>query len=178
LTGQKGLGLIVDKIDDIMENDIQFVVLGTGDPYYEDAFKLAKENYPDKMAIYIGFNASLAQRIYASTDMFLMPSRFEPCGLGQIISLRYGTIPIVRAVGGLADTIIDYDVSKEQGNGFSFNEFSSDQFYLTVMRALEVYLKKPEEWQQLVKKAIEQDFTWNIPADKYMELYKKAISKI
>ena len=89
----------------------------------------AKEKYPNKMAIQIGFNASLAQRIYASTDMFLMPSRFEPCGLGQIISLRYGTIPIVRAIGGLADTIIDYDLDKEQGNGFSFSEFSADEFF-------------------------------------------------
>lgn len=178
LTGQKGLGLIVDKIDELMSNDVQFVVLGSGDPYYEDAFKYAKEKYPDKIATYIGFNASLAQRIYASSDIFLMPSRFEPCGLGQIISLRYGTIPVVRAVGGLADTIIDYDANKEAGNGFSFYEFSSVQFYLTLTRALNVYFDKPEEWQKLVKKAIVQDFTWNKPADKYLELYKKAMNKI
>lgn len=178
LTGQKGLGLIVDKIDELMKNDIQFVVLGTGDPYYEDAFRSAQQRYPDKIAIYIGFNASLAQRIYASTDIFLMPSRFEPCGLGQIISLRYGTIPVVRAVGGLADTIIDYDLDKKQGNGFSFFEFSAEQFYETTMRALKVYLKKPEEWKQLIRKAIEIDFTWDKPAEKYLELFKKAINKL
>jgi starch synthase len=178
LTGQKGLGLIVDKIDEIMSNDVQFVLLGTGDPHYEDAFRYAKEKYPDKVAIHIGFNASLAQRIYASSDIFVMPSRFEPCGLGQIISLRYGTIPVVRAVGGLADTIIDYDLNKEDGNGFSFSEFSANQFYMTLMRAIDVYTNKPKEWQQLVKKAIIQDFTWNKPADKYLELFKKAINKV
>lgn len=177
LTGQKGLNLIVDIIDDIFKNDVQFVLLGTGDEYYERTFKNIRIKYPDKMGVYIGFNAALAQRIYSGCDVFLMPSRFEPCGLGQIISLRYGTLPLVRATGGLAETVIDYDADNAQGNGFSFKDFSSKELLKTINRSLALYNEKPGVWEQLVKRALAQDYSWTKSADKYMKLYSLAIDK-
>lgn len=177
LSGQKGLSLIIDEIDRILGHDIQFVLLGEGDEYYHNEFMSIKNRYPGKMGLYLGFNAVLAQRIYAGSDMFLMPSRFEPCGLGQIISLRYGTIPIVRATGGLAETITDFDEDNEQGNGFSFREFSSVELVETIERALKLYNEKPETWQQLVKRALAQDFSWNKSAQKYMDIYHLALGK-
>ncbi|HHW49224.1 MAG TPA: glycogen synthase GlgA [Clostridiaceae bacterium] len=177
LTGQKGLDIILDKMDALLAHDVQFVLLGTGDEYFENAFKNLRIKYPDKFSAYIGFNTTLAQRIYAGSDMFLMPSRFEPCGLGQIISLRYGTIPIVRATGGLADTIIDYDEDNEKGNGFVFDEYSSIEMLQAVERAIKLYNEKPEVWQQLVKRALSLDFSWDKPAKEYTELYYLAIEK-
>jgi glycogen/starch synthases, ADP-glucose type len=177
LSGQKGLNLILEQAENIMKNDLQFVMLGTGDEYYENEFRSVENRYPDKFAIYIGFNATLAQRIYAGADMFLMPSRFEPCGLGQIISLRYGTIPIVRATGGLAETVLDYDQDKEKGNGFSFTEFSSDKMMDSIERALKIYNQEPETWNKLVLRALQLDFSWKKPAQKYMDLYYLAIGK-
>ncbi|NSW90983.1 MAG: glycogen synthase GlgA [Firmicutes bacterium] len=177
LSGQKGLDLIIEKIDEIMKNNLQFILLGTGDPYYESSFLNIRNKYMNKMAVYIEFNTVLAQRIYAGSDMFLMPSRFEPCGLGQIIALRYGTIPIVRATGGLAETITDYYKDKEKGNGFSFTEFSSDELLKTIEGALTLYNQNPEEWKKLVKRAMGQDFSWKSSAEKYMELYCLALKK-
>lgn len=177
LTNQKGLDLITEVIDDMMSHDIQFVLLGSGDKYYEDFFKQVKERYPDKMGLNLGFNAALAQKIYASCDMFLMPSRYEPCGLGQIISLRYGTIPIVRATGGLADTIDDYSVETGKGNGFSFKEYSSKELIKTIERAIDVYNNNPDAWKSLVQTALKADFSWGKSADKYIELYNIAVAK-
>lgn len=177
LSGQKGLNLIIDRIDDMMSRDIQFVLLGTGDDYYHDQFRRIAERYPDKVAVNLGFHASLSQRIYAGSDMFLMPSRFEPCGLGQLISLRYGTIPVVRATGGLAETITDYTSDPENGNGFSFADFSSDAMLDAINRAVDVYMNYPGEWEKLMVKAMKQDFSWNASAVKYEELYRKIIDK-
>ncbi len=171
LSGQKGLDLIMDKFKDMMEQDIQFVLLGTGDPYYENGFNELKKVYPDKLGLHIGFNAGLAQKIYAGCDMFLMPSRFEPCGLGQMISLRYGTVPVVRATGGLAETITDYNMNPVKGNGFSFAEFSADMLLDAVNRAVIMYRSKPAEWKKLVGKSMLQDFSWKKSAQSYMELY-------
>ena len=177
LSGQKGLNLIIEEIDDILRKDIQFVLLGAGDDYYQDQFRRIAAQYPGKIAIHIGFNAHLAQQIYAGSDMFLMPSRFEPCGLGQIISLRYGTIPIVRATGGLAETISDYDDDNEHGNGFSFNNFSSAEMLDAIERALKIFNEKPDEWEKLVVRALETDFSWKRSAKKYEDLYMHAIKK-
>ena len=177
LSGQKGLNLIIDRIDDMLAKDIQFVLLGTGDEYYHKQFRAIASRYPKKIAVNLGFNAKLAQMIYAGSDMFLMPSRFEPCGLGQIISLRYGTIPIVRATGGLAETITDYDTDKEHGNGFSFEEFSSDAMLNAIDRAVYVYNDCPDVWKALVRRAMEMDFSWDSSAKKYEELYKHTIEK-
>lgn len=177
LSGQKGLNLIIDEIDEILREDLQFVLLGTGDDYYQDQFRRIALRYPGKFAIHIGFNAHLAKQIYAGSDMFLMPSRFEPCGLGQIISLRYGTIPVVRATGGLAETIIDYDADKDHSNGFSFNHFSSTEMLDAIERALRLYNEVPEEWEKLIVRALETDFSWNRSAKKYEELYIHVINK-
>lgn len=177
LTGQKGLDLISEIADELMKEDLQFILLGSGDEYYETSFKALMEKYPEKISIATGFNASLAQRIYAGSDMFLMPSRFEPCGLGQIISLRYGTIPVVRATGGLADTVRDIDEDQENGNGFVFDDFSSEELLKAIKRALSMYNGRPAEWERLVKKALMLDYSWRIPARKYVELYRKAADK-
>ena len=177
LSGQKGLNLIIEKIDNILAKDVQFVLLGSGDDYYQEQFRRIAAQYPGKIAIHIGFNAQLAPRIYAGSDMFLMPSRFEPCGLGQMISLRYGTIPVVRATGGLAETITDYDSDNEQGNGFTFNQFSSVEMLDAIERALKVYHDKPDEWDKLVVRALEADFSWDRSAKKYEDLYKVALKK-
>ena len=177
LSGQKGLNLIIDRVDDMLAKDIQFVLLGTGDEYYHEQFRAIATKYPEKIAVNLGFNAKLAQMIYAGSDMFLMPSRFEPCGLGQIISLRYGTIPIVRATGGLAETITDYNTDKENGNGFSFREFSSGAMLDAIDRAIYVYNNCPDEWKALVRRAMEMDFSWDSSAKKYEELYKHTIEK-
>ncbi len=177
LSGQKGLNLIIDRIDGMMKHDMQFVLLGQGDRYYEDIFKEIEAGYPEKVAVYTGFNITLAQRIYAGADMFLMPSRFEPCGLGQIISLRYGTIPIVRATGGLAETVADYDADKINGNGFSFSSFDPDEMLDAIGRALKLYTEKPGEWDALVVKALSLDNSWTGPAQKYMDIYHLAIGK-
>jgi starch synthase len=177
LSGQKGLNLIIDRIDEMLSKDIQFVLLGTGDEYYHDQFRAIAVKYSKKIAVHLGFNPKLAKQIYAGSDMFLMPSRFEPCGLGQLISLRYGTIPIVRATGGLAETIIDYDTDKELGNGFSFVDFSSDEMLDAIDRAVYVYSNCPDEWKALVRRAMELDFSWDSSAKKYEELYKYTIKK-
>lgn len=177
LSGQKGLNMIIDKIDELLSKDIQFILLGTGDDYYQDQFRRIATNYPGKVFIHLGFNSQLAQKIYAGSDMFLMPSRFEPCGLGQIISLRYGTIPIVRATGGLAETIVDYDFDSENGNGFSFENFSPEEMLNAVDRALKVYNESPEEWNNLVIRALKADFSWNRSAKKYEALYMQAMNK-
>ena len=177
LSGQKGLNLIIEKIDEILRKDLQFVLLGTGDDNYQDQFRKIASQYPGKIAIHIGFNAHLAQQIYAGSDMFLMPSRFEPCGLGQIISLRYGTIPVVRATGGLAETITDYDADREHGNGFSFYDFSSVEMLDAIERALRLYNDMPEEWEKLVVRALQTDFSWNRSAKKYEDLYIHAMNK-
>lgn len=177
LSGQKGLNLVIEKIDEMIARDIQFVLLGTGDDYYQEQFKRIAQRHQDKTAIYIGFDSQLAQLIYAGSDMFLMPSRFEPCGLGQIISLRYGTVPIVRATGGLAETIIDYNEHDKNSNGFSFINFSSDEMLDAIDRALAVYNEKPDEWDKLVVRALESDFSWNKSAKKYENLYLKAIEE-
>ncbi len=177
LSGQKGLNLIIDQIDAFLRKDLQFVLLGTGDDYFQDRFRRIVINYPNKIAIHLGFNAQLAQRIYAGSDMFLMPSRFEPCGLGQIISLRYGTIPVVRSTGGLAETIINYNTDNEHGNGFSFANFSSEEMLDAIDRAIFVYNEKPDEWQELIVRALNIDFSWNRSAKKYEELYFYAMDK-
>ncbi|WP_024834090.1 glycogen synthase [Ruminiclostridium josui] len=176
LTHQKGLELILGCIDKfINENDIQLAVLGIGDEYYHNSFKELEKKYPDNVAVFLEFNHKLAKKIYASADMFLMPSRFEPCGLGQIISFRYGTIPVVRATGGLAETVIDYDVDRKNGNGFSFTEFNEKEFENTLDRAIQIYCKNSKEWENLVIRALKSDFSWKKPCTKYLDLYKIAI---
>lgn len=172
LVDQKGLNLIAEKMHDLMQEDIQFVVLGTGQYQYEEMFKYMQGVFPEKVSANILFNLDLAQKIYASSDLFLMPSLFEPCGLGQLISLRYGTIPVVRKTGGLADTIQSFDEKTCKGNGFVFNNFNADEMLGEIRRALHVYQSR-EKWNILVKNAMESDYSWEDSAKEYMELYQR-----
>ncbi len=175
LVDQKGLDLINEIFEQMMDLGIQLVLLGSGDDYYQKLFAELKMKHQMQMSIYLGFNQDLAQKIYAGADMFLMPSRFEPCGLSQLISLRYGTIPIVRAVGGLADTIENYDEAKGKGNGFSFKPYESTALLTTIRRAVAIYQEQPNQWRQLVVNAMKCDFSWNRSAQEYVMLYERAI---
>lgn len=177
LTGQKGLELVLGCIEDIIEqSNVQLVVLGLGDEYYHTAFSELQLKYPKNVAAYFEFNSDLAKKIYASSDMFLMPSRFEPCGLGQIISLRYGTIPIVRATGGLAETVSDFNDNNKYGNGFSFEEFSVRACKNAIERAIKTYIDTPKEWKELILRAASSDYSWKRPCREYLKLYETAIS--
>ncbi len=177
LVAQKGLDLIAEAMDEMVRMDIQFVLLGTGDPRYERLFRELREKYPDRIAVEIGFNVVLAQRIYAGCDMFLMPSKFEPGGLGQLIAMRYGTIPIVRGTGGLADTVTNYEPDRRAGNGFTFAEYSADALLDAVRRAVAVYADH-RRWLGLVENAMRHDFSWNRSAAEYMGLYGIARNKL
>lgn len=177
LVDQKGLDLIAEISEELMRLDIQLVVLGKGDKYYEDMFREMKVRHPGKIAAHIGFNVVLAQRIYAGSDMFLMPSRFEPCGLGQLISLRYGTIPIVRETGGLADTVSEYDPATGGGNGFVFKEYDARALYSAIARALKLCREDHQAWGRLVRNAMEMDFSWARSAVEYLQLYRDAMEK-
>ena len=174
LASQKGLNLVLEAFDDMMALDIQFVLLGLGDPYLEDSFTAFMKKYPDKVSVKIEFNEELSHRIYAGGDMFLMPSAFEPCGLGQMISLRYGTIPIVRETGGLKDTIVDAGLHAD-GNGFSFSEMTSRAFLEAFERAVGMYRDEPGTWLELVKRGMKIDFSWQHSAKEYLSVYDEML---
>lgn len=177
LVDQKGLDLVTEIFEEIMDLGVQFVLLGSGEDHYQKIFAELKMKYPQQTGANIGFNAELAQKIYAGSDIFLMPSRFEPCGLSQMISLRYGTIPLVRSVGGLADTIEDYSEEKDTGNGFVFKEYDAQELLNTITRAVGIYRNNPQAWQSLMKRAMNYDFSWERSATEYVELYEKALRK-
>jgi starch synthase len=177
LVDQKGLDLITGIFEQLMDLGIQFVLLGSGEDHYQRLFAELKMRYPQQTAANIGFNVELAQKIYAGSDIFMMPSRFEPCGLSQMISLRYGTIPLVRAVGGLADTIKDYNVDKDTGNGFSFKPYQTEALLDTVRRAVTIYRQRPELWRRLMVRAMSSDYSWERSAREYVEIYRGAIEK-
>lgn len=175
LVEQKGIDLIVETIDRLMAFNIGFVLLGLGEERYHRLFQNFARRYPERVGIRIAYDNVLAHKIEAGVDIFLMPSRYEPCGLNQIYSLRYGTIPIVRATGGLDDTIRDYDQENEIGNGFKFKEYKTGAFLDKTRRALNVF-ENEEEWRQIMRNAMAEDFSWEISARKYIELYHKATS--
>ncbi|MEW5952772.1 MAG: glycogen synthase GlgA [Bacillota bacterium] len=177
LVDQKGLDLIAEISDELTMLDIQLAVLGSGERYYEEMFRRLKEKYPQKMGVHIGFNSILAQRIYAGSDMFLMPSRFEPCGLGQLISMRYGTVPIVRGTGGLADTVHDYNPATGSGNGFVFSEYNGRALYHALAGALKLYREDWEQWRRLQRNCMELDYSWAKSGVEYLQLYQEAMSK-
>lgn len=175
LVDQKGLDLLEEIFSDFISEDVQFVVLGQGDLRYEEFFEKMSLKYPGKMAANISFQVPLAQQIYAASDIFLMPSKFEPCGLGQLISLRYGTLPVVRATGGLADTVIDYNPVSAAGNGFVFTDYSAAGLLDAIKRALKLYREDTGVWRKMVKAAMESDFSWEAPAQEYIKLYHHAL---
>lgn len=171
LTRQKGMDLVMYALDRILSGGVQVAVLGTGDRDYEDSLRYFQDKYPGTMAARIEFDPALSQRMYAAADMFLMPSKFEPCGLSQIIAMRYGTLPIVRETGGLKDTVIPYNEFTGEGTGFSFSNFNGDEMGDAVFRAARLFWDNREAWNQLVKQAMSQDFSWTRSADKYLDLY-------
>lgn len=171
LTRQKGLDLVMYALDRILAGGVQVAVLGTGDRDYEDGLRYFQDKYPGTMAARIEFDPALSQRMYAAADMFLMPSKFEPCGLSQIIAMRYGTLPIVRETGGLKDTVQPYNEFTGEGTGFSFSNFNGDEMGDAVFRAARLFWDNREAWDQLVTQAMSQDFSWTRSADKYLDLY-------
>lgn len=177
LVNQKGLDLIEHVLDDILAMDVQMVVLGTGDKKYQHLFLNAANRYPHKVSANIMFDNTLAHKIYAGSDMFLMPSLFEPCGLGQLIALRYGSIPIVRETGGLNDTINSYNDITGEGNGFSFTNYNAHDMLHTIKRAIEYYHQK-KIWHKIIKNAMGSDYSWKQSAKKYKRLYQHLLEKI
>lgn len=171
LTRQKGMDLVMYALDRILAGGVQVAVLGTGDRDYEDGLRYFQDKYPGTMAARIEFDPALSQRMYAAADMFLMPSKFEPCGLSQIIAMRYGTLPIVRETGGLKDTVVPYNEFTGEGTGFSFSNFNGDEMGDAVFRAARLFWDNRDAWNQLVTQAMSQDFSWTRSADKYLDLY-------
>lgn len=176
LTHQKGCDLIVNMIDRLLQRDIQLVILGTGDYWYEETFKNLQYRYPDKVSANIKFDNTLAHKIYAATDMFLMPSLFEPCGLGQLIALRYGSIPIVRETGGLKDTISPYNQYNGVGNGFGFKNFNSNELMQIMEYALTIYNDK-NAWNNIIRQAMNSDNSWEKSAMQYKWLYEGVVNR-
>jgi starch synthase len=169
---QKGFDLIQQVGDRMVREDAIFVVLGSGDKPYEDMMRRLARQYPTKFAVHVAYDNALAHKIEAGADMFLMPSRYEPCGLNQIYSLRYGTVPIVRATGGLDDTIENWDPLTKKGTGFKFAEYSGEAMLASIRQALEVY-KDKTSWQQLMRNGMSRDFSWNTAAKEYVRVYEK-----
>ena len=176
LADQKGFDLIADVLKKIAALDLQMVVLGTGDKRYHDLFSLASQQHPDKFSIHLTFNNQLAHQIEAGSDLFLMPSRYEPCGLNQMYSFKYGTVPIVRATGGLADTVTDIDQNPKTGTGFTFDAYDAKEMLDAIMRAL-CYYQNRSNWRKLQIRGMSQDFSWLKSAKKYVEIYQLALKK-
>ncbi|WP_010195188.1 glycogen synthase GlgA [Bacillus sp. m3-13] len=176
LTKQKGLDLVTCVLHEVLNEDVQIVVLGTGEPQFEHYFRELSYQHPEKVKTFIGFDEPLAHQIYAGADMFLMPSKFEPCGLGQLIALRYGTIPIVRETGGLNDTVHSYDETTLEGNGFSFTNFNAHDMLHTIRRAISMY-EQPKVWDGIMKEAMERDYSWAKSAFKYNQLYSTLMAR-
>lgn len=172
IVSHKGYDILVEGLNEILKEDIQFVALGVGDKHYINRLEYLKEKYPNKVSVNNFFDHKLAKKIYAGSDIFLMPSVFEPCGLSQLISFRYGTIPVVRSTGGLRDTVIGYGADKEKGNGFTFWGNSVFDFVTVTKKALEIYQNK-KEWESLAKKDMMLDFSWKGPALEYQKVYEE-----
>ena len=173
LTDQKGFDLVAGALERLCEGGMQLIILGTGDEDYENLFRHYSWKYPDKVSSNIYFSNELSHKIYAACDAFLMPSRFEPCGLSQLISMRYGTLPIVRETGGLKDTVKPYNKYTGEGNGFSFGSYNVDDMLYVINYAMDVYYNSRNEWDKIVDNAMSSDFSWNISAKKYLDMYSE-----
>ncbi|MFI3170936.1 MAG: glycogen synthase GlgA [Eubacteriales bacterium] len=172
LTDQKGVDLIAYVLDELCQDNIQFVVLGTGEEKYENMFRHYAWKYPDKFSANIYYSEAMSHKIYASCDAFLMPSLFEPCGLSQLMSLRYGTLPIVRETGGLKDTVVPYNEYTKEGTGFSFMNYNAHEMMATIRYAEQIYYDKKREWNKIVEQAMKADFSWKRSAKEYEKLYE------
>jgi starch synthase len=177
LSVQKGLDLVLGSVEELMDMGVNIIVLGKGEDNYQNFFVKASKKYKGRFFTDIGFEESLAHLIYAGCDFFLMPSKYEPCGLGQLIAMRYGTIPIARKTGGLADTIQDYNHLLSEGSGYLFNDFTASAMQDAVKRALCVFTDK-RKMRKMVHDVMNADFSWEVSADKYLDLYKKCVKKV
>ena len=175
LTDQKGFDLISYVMDELCQDEIQLVVLGTGDEKYENMFRHFDWKYADKVSANIYYSEELSHKIYASCDAFLMPSLFEPCGLSQLMSLRYGTVPIVRETGGLKDTVEPYNEYENTGTGFSFANYNAHEMLHTIRYAEQVYYDRKREWNKIVDRGMAADFSWSVSAKKYEDLYNRLL---
>lgn len=175
LVGHKGLDLLCSAIDELMGWDVQIVILGTGDAEYEHRLQYTATRNPDRFSLNLCYNAELSSKIYAASDIYLMPSKSEPCGLSQLIAMHYGTVPIVNETGGLKDTVIPYIASEGTGLGFTFQSFNKDDMLGALRRALEIYGGDPEGWQNIVKNDMTAEVSWEKPAEDYISLYKSLI---
>jgi starch synthase len=174
LSNQKGFDLILSIAERMLDKGAAFVLLGSGEEIYERAFQSLRDSRRSQVGVYLGFSNELAHKIEAGSDMFLMPSRFEPCGLNQMYSLKYGTVPIVRAAGGLDDTIDNFDRASLAGNGFKFHEYNSERLLETIHEALLVY-SKPKQWRALMLNGMRSDYSWTRSAAQYVELYQRLV---
>lgn len=175
LADQKGLDLLAHVLDELLELDVQMVILGTGEKQYEEMLKYFESKYPEKLAIRFEFSNELAHQIYAGSDMLIMPSRFEPCGIAQMIAMRYGAVPIVRETGGLKDTVMPYNEVIGTGNGFSFANYNAHELLFTVQRAVSIYYENKPVWNNIRLRAMESDFSWDRSANAYIEIYKSLL---
>ena len=174
LADQKGLDLVARIIEELLNMKVQFILLGTGDNKYHILFDKMAKAHPKNTSINLKFDLTLAQKIYAASDIFLIPSKYEPCGLGQMISFRYGTIPVVRQTGGLADSVTEFDPKTGEGNGFTFEEYKAERLFGSIKKALSLY-KSRQIWSDLVKKVMGLDFSWNVSAKEYVKLYENIL---
>ena len=172
LTEQKGLELLIRVLEEILENGLQLAVLGTGDGRYEEALRRLSEKHPGKMSVRLRFDAELSNRMYAGADILLMPSLFEPCGLSQMIAMRYGTLPVVRETGGLRDSVTPYNKYTGEGNGFSFRNYNAHEMMHTLLTAAEIYRNDKVAWRRLIRNAMSSDFGWQRAAEEYMDIYR------
>ncbi|WP_019415499.1 glycogen synthase GlgA [Paenisporosarcina sp. TG20] len=175
LVDQKGIDLIQHVFHEIIGLNVQFILLGTGDQQYEDSFRYFADYYPDKVSANLYFDEAMARKIYAGSDLFLMPSKFEPCGIGQLLALRYGTLPLVRETGGLKDTVISYNEITDEGNGFSFENYNAHDLMYTIERAVKLYRSQPSKWSTIVERAMKLDFSWSSSSEQYLEIYKELL---
>ena len=176
LTNQKGFDLVTYIMEELLNTaKIQVIVLGTGEYQYEESSRYFENKYPDKIKAYIGYSEEIAHKIYASCDAFLMPSLFEPCGLSQLMSMRYGTLPIVRETGGLKDTVMPYNEYEQTGTGFSFANYNAHEMLNTIRYTLQIYYDRRKEWDAMVKRAMNIDFSWEHSASLYEELYERLL---
>ncbi len=175
LADQKGIDLLLEIVGDLLRMDLQLVILGAGDQRYQEMLAKLPAGHPEKIGVKIGFDNALAHQIEAGADIFLMPSRYEPCGLNQIYSLKYGTVPVVRATGGLDDTIEDFDPLSGRGNGFKFSQYSGEAFLAAIKRAIDVYVND-KAWKNLVAYGMAADFSWERSAREYLDLYRTVMS--
>lgn len=170
---QKGFDLIGQISQRLLAEDVFLVALGTGEPYYEGAFRALQERFPDKVKVKIAYDTTLAHKIEAGSDIFLMPSRYEPCGLNQIYSMKYGTVPVVHATGGLDDTVEEWDAKKGTGTGFKFAEQTPESFYAALERALKIFRSDQESWIKIMRNGMAKHYSWKKPAAEYVEVYRQ-----